>query len=82
MTQQNTTQDQDIDKLAAALELAEPVIEAVKDIPAMLAVNARCVLAGHFMYPTEDGKKTRFDVSGFEAAWKYISGETDENKTE
>lgn len=81
MKQQNTTEEQDFDKLAAALELAEPVIEAVKDIPAMLAVNARCVLAGHFMHPTEDGK-TRFDVAGFEAAWKYISGETDENKTE
>ena len=81
MKQQNTTEEQDFDKLAAALELAEPVIEAVKDIPAMLAVNARCVLAGHLMHPTEDGK-TSFDVAGFEAAWKYISGETDENKTE
>ena len=79
--QQTEAPDDSFEKIAAALEIAEPVFEAIKDIPAMLSICARCELAGHFMRKTPDGK-TSFDVAGFEAAWKYISGETDEKEIE
>lgn len=78
---QPEVQDDSFEKIMTALEIAEPVFEAIKDIPAMIAVAARCQLSGHFMRKTPDGK-TAFDVDGFEAAWKYISGETDEKVEE
>ena len=39
--QQTEAPDDSFEKIAAALEIAEPVFEAIKDIPAMLSICGR-----------------------------------------
>jgi len=69
-----TTQEEKPDVLGLALELIEPVTEALQDIPAMLALNARCTLMAAYMHKRADGK-TGFDKKAFDDAWAFATNE-------
>lgn len=82
MSEQNeTTQEEKPDVLGLALELIEPVTEALQDIPAMLALNARCTLMAACMHKRPDGK-TGFDKKAFDDAWAFATNEMQEEKKE